>query len=176
MSIITTLPDNYNLLSPISFRAIFTKLPTVAYFCQSINVPGVSVGETTRATPFIDYSEPGDSIRFDDLSLSFLVDEEMKNYLELVTWLRGIGSPSDPSKERAVLVKDRTASQRSGIFTDCTITMLTNNMNANKTLTFIDCWPNSVSALQLESTAGDVTAITANATFKYRDFNIETVT
>tara|TARA_Y100000817_G_scaffold300645_1_gene279872 strand:+ start:423 stop:953 length:531 start_codon:yes stop_codon:yes gene_type:complete len=176
MSILTNLPDNYNLLSPISFKAVFRKLPTIEYFCQSINIPGVSVGEAARATPFINFSQPGDSIRFDDLSITFLVDEEMKNYLELVTWLRGIGSPSDPKKERAVLERDRSASQYSGLYTDCSITLLTNNMNANKIINFIDCWPNSVSALQLSSTEGDVSAITSTATFKYRDFQIENVT
>ena len=67
MSAITNLPDNYNLLAPVSFKFQIRKVPTVTYFCQTANIPGVSLGEVTRATPFVDIAVPGDKVSYDDL-------------------------------------------------------------------------------------------------------------
>ena len=62
MSAIKNLPDNYNLLSPVSFKFQIKKLETVSYFCQNVNLPGLTLGEFTRATPFMDYPMPGDKL------------------------------------------------------------------------------------------------------------------
>ena len=94
MSAIKNLPDNYNLLSPVGFRFQIKKLPTVTYFCQSVNIPGISLGEALRATPFVDFSVPGDKVSYDDLSISFLIDEDLSNFLEVFGWMKKLGSPN----------------------------------------------------------------------------------
>ena len=38
---------------------------------------------------------PGEVIEFEDLTLQFYVDEELKNYLEIQQWIRGLGFPDD---------------------------------------------------------------------------------
>ena len=35
----------------------------------------------------------GDKLTFDNLIVSFIVDESLENYLQLHNWLRGIGFP-----------------------------------------------------------------------------------
>ena len=175
MSAIKNLPDNYNLLSPISFRLQIKKLPTVTYFCQSTNIPGITLGESTRATPFIDYPIPGDKITYDDLSINFLIDEDMENYIELMDWMKNLGSPSDPTLQYAKLQEESATNPLGGILSDCTLTILTNNMNANKNITFVDCFPTSLSELTFESITDDITPITATTTLKFRDFIIEKV-
>ena len=176
MSAITNLPDNFNLLSPVGFRFQIKKLSTVTYFCQTANLPGITLGETVRSTPFIDFSAPGDKVTYDDLSITFLVDEDLVNYLEILDWMKKLGSPNDPSKEYATLIDDVSSSALGGIYSDCTLTILTNNMNANKSIAFKDCWPTTLSELTLESITDDIVPITASATFKFRDFTIEKVT
>ena len=170
MSAITNLPDNYNLLSPISFKFQIRKLPTVSYFCQSVNIPGISLGEAVRTTPFVDYALPGDKVSYDDLSLAFLVDEDMANYIELVDWIKNLGNTSDPEKQY------KTLTGTDGKLSDSSLTVLTNNMNANRDIVFFDCWPTSLSELSMESITGDIEPLQATATFKYRDFEIKKVT
>ena len=36
-----------------------------------------------------DIPTPGDKMDFGDLSLRFLVDEDLKNYMEIQKWMRG---------------------------------------------------------------------------------------
>ena len=126
-------------------------------------------------TPFLDYPIPGDKITYDDISITFLVDEDMSNYIELMDWMKNLGSTRDPSTQYATLVNDNTANSLRGILSDCTLTILTNNMNANKSIVFEDCFPTTLSEITFESVADDVTPITASATFKFRDFTIEKV-
>jgi hypothetical protein len=38
---------------------------------------------------------PGDIIEFGDLSLRFLVDENLENYMEIQNWIRGLGFPEN---------------------------------------------------------------------------------
>ena len=176
MSAITNLPDNYNLLSPIAFKFQIRKLPTVSYFCQSANIPGVTLGETIRSTPFIDYPIPGDKITYDDISIIFLVDEDMANYQEVLSWIKNLGSPDDPSKQYATLIDDKSSNALGGKVSDCSLSILTNNMNANKDIVYKECWPTNLSEITLESIADEIPVITATATFKFRDFTIEKVT
>ena len=170
MSIITTLPDNYNLLSPVSFKFQIRSLPSVSYFCQHVNVPGITLGEAVRPTPFVDIAIPGDKVTYDSLSVQFVVDEDMSNYIEVVTWIKNLGNTSDPTKQYGILTESDSK------LSDCSLTILTNNMNANKDIIFYDCWPSSLSELALITEDRNITVITATATFKYRDFDIKKVT
>ena len=94
MSIIDSLPDNYNILSPISFRLQIDRLPNVTYFLQTANLPGLSVAESTVPTPTRAYPITGSILEFDAMDCSFVVDEDLKNYREIITWLRAMASPS----------------------------------------------------------------------------------
>ena len=40
-----------------------------------------------------DIPTPGDKIEFGDLTLRFLVDEDLTNYMEIQKWIRGLGFP-----------------------------------------------------------------------------------
>ena len=37
------VPDNLNYLSNISFRLTMEDSPNITWFCQAVNVPGVSI-------------------------------------------------------------------------------------------------------------------------------------
>ena len=47
-------PTNLNQLNVVSFDLSLSRLPKVEYFCQRINIPSVTLGETKFPTPFID--------------------------------------------------------------------------------------------------------------------------
>ena len=143
---------------------------------KEIDLNFLSLGEFIRVTPFMDYPMPGDKITYDDLSVSFLVDEDMTNYIELLDWMKKLGSTENPSEQYKTLVNDTSSNVLRGITSDCTLTILTNNMNANKSVVFQDCFPTTISEISFESIADDVSPITASATFKFRDYTIKAVT
>ena len=81
MAALSNQPDNPQFLSPVGFNFSIQKLPTVNYFVQSVNMPGVQLGETPLNTPFHIIPTPGDHITYGELAVSFKVDEDMKNFI-----------------------------------------------------------------------------------------------
>ena len=76
-------PENLNILSPVSFRLIIQKFPNVNFWCQSVNIPDMTISEITVPTPFVDIPIIGDRIEFGDLIVTILVDEDLINFLEI---------------------------------------------------------------------------------------------
>ena len=71
-------------------------------------MPGLDLGVATQATYLTDIPRAGEKLTFGDLTLTFLVDEDLSNYLEIQNWMRGLGFPESldqiydwQSKERS---------------------------------------------------------------------------
>ena len=75
VSSITTSPVT-NFLRPNAFRFLIKNLPSVAFTCQSANLPSLSLGFTTQPTPFLDIPHVGDKNLFGDFTIRFLITEE----------------------------------------------------------------------------------------------------
>ena len=95
MSILKNLPDNFNILSAVSFRFETRKIPNVTYFVQTANIPGMSTSEYMRETPFKGIPTVGDTLEVETLDITFLVDEDLANYQEIISWLKGMTSPEN---------------------------------------------------------------------------------
>ena len=52
MAAANKIPDNLNYLSNISFRLSMQDAPNLTWFCQAVNVPGVSIDAIDHQTPF----------------------------------------------------------------------------------------------------------------------------
>ena len=83
MAVLQDQPTNPQFLSPVGFNFNIRKLPNTNYFVQAANLPGVQLGETPLATPFHQIPTPGDRVTYGELAITFKVDENMENYIEL---------------------------------------------------------------------------------------------
>src|SRR4051812_15476237 len=86
-------PQNINFLATHRFRVVLNRAPNVTYFVQEANLPGINMGNATQPTPFVDLPVPGDKLKFEDFTITFPVDEDMRNYKEIASWLVGLGFP-----------------------------------------------------------------------------------
>ncbi len=86
-------PDQLDYASPTQFRFGVHQLPKVEFFTVSANLPGISAGTATQSTPFKDIPIMGEKIDYQNLSISFIVDEYLENYISLHNWMVGIGFP-----------------------------------------------------------------------------------
>ena len=68
-------PDKLDYASPVQFKFGLIKLPKVEYFCTAANIPGITLGTANQPTPLKDLPIPGDKLEYDNLSITFLVDE-----------------------------------------------------------------------------------------------------
>ena len=168
--------QNRNFLSPVGFKFILNRCPKVAFFSNSANIPGLTLGVVEQPTYLKNIDTPGDKISFDDLTVRFLVDENLENYMEIQNWIRGLGFPDSLDEiydlQRQQRYVDTTDSKLMDIYSDGTLQILTNSNNPNFKLKFKDLWPYSLSNLQFDATDSDVEYLTAEATFKYTIYEI----
>ena len=86
-------PTELDYADPTKFAFKIPKLPTVEFFVTQANIPGVNLGDSIFPTPLKQIPVQGDDLTFDNLEISFIVDEKLTNYRELHQWLVGIGFP-----------------------------------------------------------------------------------
>ena len=61
-NVYTREPTKLDYASPVQFRFKCSKLPTVEFFCQTANIPGISLGQATVDTPLKSIPFPGDEL------------------------------------------------------------------------------------------------------------------
>ena len=68
-------PSNLDYAANTQFRFLIDKLPKTEFFVKAANIPGVSIGEVTQPTPLSNITLPGDTLSFENLNITFIVDE-----------------------------------------------------------------------------------------------------
>ena len=85
--------QNRNFLSPAGFRFTLSKEPKAAFFCTSARIPEITLQLATQPSYLKDIDVPGEKLNYGDLTLRFLVDEDLVNYMAIHNWLTGLGFP-----------------------------------------------------------------------------------
>ena len=182
-------PDKLDYLSPTQFKFNIHQLPKVEFFCTAANVPAISLGEAVFPTPYKEIPVMGDTLTYDNLSISFIVDENLENYIEMHDWLTAIGFPKNRnqfSTFRSSTASTPIATQGTsddigdvqpatsarGMFGDAILTILTNKNNPVVEVRFQDIYPVALGALDFTQTATDVEYITVTADFSYKIYDI----
>lgn len=175
----TTIFDNQiqnrNFLSPIGFRFSLSKSPKINFFCNYARIPEISLGTALQTNYFRDLDIPGEKLSYGDFSLRFLIDENLENYLEVHNWLRGLGFPENFDEFSSLNKNQYGLVNEANQFSDGTMHILNSNYNTVAKVEFKDLFPISLSSLDFEATVGEVDYLTAEVTFKYTIYNIETV-
>jgi len=162
----------------------------VQFFTTAANIPDISLGEAVIPTPYKDIPIMGDKITFGNLEVSFIVDEYLENYVSIHNWLIGIGFPknrtqfssfrsdtsNNPTSTKTVST-DRvgTATADRGMYSDATLTILSNKNNPLVEVRFSDLFPVSLSALSYNNQTTDVDYLTAEISFRYKLYEIVTL-
>ena len=168
MSTLQALPSNISYLSPAGFKFALGRYPDVNYFCQSAGLPGVNISTIPFITPLKDLDAPGDEVTLDDLTIKFIVDENMHNWMSTWEWINILGYSTEE------LTKVREKRDEDGeLATEAVLTVLTSNMNPQINFRFQQVFPISLSAIEFDSTLTDIEYVTADVTFKYDIYEIQ---
>jgi len=164
--------NNRNFLSGIGFKFNLGKFPKVDFFCNTARIPEITLDTTTQPSYLKNIDVPGEKISYGDLTIQFLVDENMENYKIVHDWITGLGFP-----ETAQQFIDKTT-DRDGLrdmkeqFADGTLRILNSNFNEVAKVKFLDMFPVSLSSLDFDATSTDVNYFTAQASFKYTVYQL----
>ena len=185
-------PSKLDYTSPTQFRFVINQLPKVEYFTVAGNIPGITLDEIELGTPLKNIPLMGNKLTYEDLSITFIVDEDLQNYIEMHTWLTAIGFPKDRSQFREFRsetsnVKTSTRGESKDIgdvkastpelsmTSDAVMTILTNKNNPVVECRFADVFPTSLSGLTYSQNQTDVDYLTAEVNFKYQIYEIKTL-
>jgi len=166
---------NRNFLSPVGFQFILQKKPKIDFFCNAANIPGINLGVAMQPTPLKAIPVPGETLTYEDLTLRFMVDEDMENYLEVWNWLNQFGFPRDWGQYQQLLNEDENSKGKqtaiSGM-SDGSLLVYNSNYNVNLKVEYKDLFPVSLSSIQFDTTPTEINYASAQVVFKYTIYDI----
>ena len=153
MASLANQPKNMNPLADVQFKFDIAALPETSFFVQTASLPGISLSPMEVGFP----QRQGVAlntgvIQYEELTIAFLVDEYLKNWMEIYNWLTG-----QPS------------------YTSGVLTILSSSMNPSIEAHFKQLFPISLSALQFDSTTTDPIYHQASVSFKYTEYTIKSL-
>jgi len=177
MAAIDNQPSNKSYLSPLGFRFVLNRTPNTNYFVQNVRLPTLSLGQFDLEDPFVKLPTPGTKLSYEPLDITFMVDEDMSNYLEIYDWLSGLGFPESYDQYSNFVGKNSSTSTTNSAseFSDGTLLILSSHQNVNIKVVFRDMFPISLTDLSFDSTLTDVEYLKATVTFRYMLYTIEKI-
>ena len=189
-------PTVFDYAQSNQFKVYIPIFPLVEWFVISCNVPGITMGQGVVPTPLVDYPIVGEKLTYDSFSMTFLVDEKLKNFMELHNWLINMAPPQNTNQFMATTsdyviptgqntkfyAADNTNSQTSTgstsdrqLYCDITLFILSSKNNPVATVVMRDAFPVSLSSLDYSQQETDTSYVQCNMTFAYPFYTIQAV-
>lgn len=173
---------NRNFQSPLNFEFRINRLTDFNYFIQKINVPSLTLSPAggAGANPFTRITYPGDHIDFGELSIDFKIDEGMRTWYDIYSWIRGLGFPENYDQYKKFTDIDGKTNPVIGItdplYAEGILIINSSQNNPLIKINFVNIYPTSLSDLSFDTRETDVMYVTSTATFKYDYFTVEKIT
>ena len=176
MTALTRNPSNPNPLQPNKFLLTFGRVPNMQYFCQNVTVPGISLSEAVITNPFVDIYSPGEKAIYDLLNVTFMIDEQMKSWIEVHDWIRAMTFPKEYEEYKKLTSISQISAMKSNKFpqfSDATLTVLSSSNKPYYSFKFHNIFPTTLSTFVMSTQDSPDTIMTADATFRYEYYDIE---
>ena len=184
-------PTKLDYASPTQFRFGIHQLPKVEFFITAVTLPGLNLPINTLPTPLKDIPIAGSKLEYGNLSITFIVDEYLENYITLHNWMAGLGFPKDreqfttfrdvtsdtPETPKGPYKVDKvtTATPDSSMYSDANLVLLSNKNNPIVEVDFHDVFPTTLGDLTYDQGATDVEYLTTTVEFVYQIYEFRTL-
>lgn len=158
---------NLNHAYQTNFLMSFDRVPIASFTCQKAQIPGISLGEVKGAFTTGYFTKPGDLVEFRPLVLQCYLTEDLRNYLELHDWLRGM-SASDGFAERVKYLADYDFE-----VSDATLQITSNSLSKKIDVRFESMFPVDIDTIDFDVTIEQPAPIVFGVTFAYTRYKIE---
>lgn len=156
-------PQNKNGLLATHFQFELRRITTTTFFCQSVNMPGLRLTPTEQPTVFNNIRRPAGKLVPDNLSLTFMVDENLKNWREIYDWLQACSDERDFTKYTE---PDQHLNSEGILF------ILDSNNQPRFRVTFNNLFPTSLGGLSFQTGQMGSAFQYCTAQFAYTTFDI----
>lgn len=153
----------YNNLQTNKFLFTLQRLPETMFRVVSVNLPSVSIPPPSTGAISSTQAFAGSSVEFSPITMTFIVDEDLKNYTEIFNWitLEQFNMSRNPENESA-------------LYSDGGFVALNNSSNPNVTLEFKNMFPIELGGIQFSTNDTPGPAM-CDVTFQYSYFTINKV-
>jgi hypothetical protein len=156
-------PKNRNFLAPVGFKMDLDIFNGVDFFCQRANIPDMTLPFTEVPTRFRNYPiAAAGGIQTGDLNLTFIIDEDLHNYMTIHNWIKKNGLYEQHSDSEAEYSNGR-------------LEITTSNFNIAAYVFFENLFPISLSDVRFDVGDTDQEYFTADVSFKYSNFELRNV-
>lgn len=170
MATLSIPPTNKSFLSNNKFDFIIDRLPNLQFMVQSINLPTISLGIVNTPSPFVNVQNPGNILSFEQLTMTYIVDEDMESWFDVYDWLHGLAGTEGYPKS---VFKNYPGSNQN-FTSNASLLIKTNSNNANIRIKFFDLFPTDLSGFQF-SAIDNHDFITTTVTFTYTKYEAEKI-
>ena len=164
---------NKNMLSPTGFSFTINRAPGMEFFVQSITLPGITLPFTETPNPFKKIPVYGDHIEYDELQVTFKINEDMSNYLEIFDWITALGFPEEFEQYAQIANKEKFTGE--GVYSDANIMILSSASNPLMRIDIVDMFPTALTPITVDSKDTDINYIEATASFKFTNYRFTKV-
>ena len=163
---------NKNFLSPIGFVFVLDKARRTSFLCQRAEIPAINLGTAQLPTRGMVPIPLEGNMTYGTLNIDFLVDEDLRNYMELHNWIRALGTPQTMKERSDWNTKYQGLPIEDPRTSDATLQVLNNNNIVNFDVVFKNLFPVNLSTISFDVTQNDNDFFTASATFKYMLYEV----
>lgn len=152
------LTENKNTLRPGGFKFQLDpeRFPNINFFTVGVDLPSVDAVSAEQSFRTQNLYVPGDKLVYNPLTITFLLDEDMKNYQELFDWIvHNANNDINP------------------IYSDGTLTILNSHNNGVKQFYFHDLLPIIINGIEFDAQSDNNEYVRAQVTFQYTLFEIQ---
>lgn len=158
-----TQPTNLNSAYSTNFRLQIDRFPNTTFFCQSVNLPSLTLNSLMLHTGHTQLPKAGTKLVYGQMSISFLVAEDMSDYQELAQWMQDIsGSLNSDSFADNIAPKDEYSM---GI-----LTILSSKKNPIKLVKLNYIFPTNLGEMRFDNKAGTAVPMVGDVVFSIGNF------
>jgi len=158
-----SIEQDYNTLKSNAFTFMLQRIPETAFRVTACNLPTINVPQPDENIPGATQFWAGTYTEFDEITLRFIVDENLKNYRELYNWItRQRYASSTIEVPNNQLEED--------FYSDGALITLTNAANPNIIIRFIKMFPVSLGEVSFDVSTTPPTPVSTTVTFRYSYF------
>ena len=162
-------PTNKSFLSNNKYEFVIDRLPHVKFFLQSITLPDISLNGAQVPNPYVLVNLPNNTLNFSELTLTYIMDEEMRSWKEIYDWITNLGNPEGLNKLGTLT---REAGRSNSITSDASLLVKSNANNPLIKFTFRDIFPSTLTGVTFSSVDSQE-FLTGTIIFLYTHYTVE---
>lgn len=171
MTVLSENPISLNLQSELNFKFMLRRAPATEYWCQTFKVPNITLPPSRVPSPSLRVPMQGDHLVFEDLTLTFKIDDQFQNWLEMHNWMTGIGNPNNTGNNYTQLESNPNYLGY-GLYSDLQLFVMDSQHQATLVFNFERCSPIFLSGPQFVTKDGTVNYMDSTVNFSYLKYHI----